>query len=304
MISLFAALLLFGAPPSHLVSSWKKVIKKNRCGTILFYSSRLKKYGYGFNKLEKNMVKKCYDKLFPLKFSYIKSPTSQVLFKYPKNYIFTNKYMTRIPHGTWWFGWVPYMKSLGKKLHSKLDKKPSETFKFGKWQKLKSFSITVYEISKKELSSGKLGKPGKAAVNISFKRARKFCISLGGDLPNEIQWEVAARGGEYYRPWPWGESISTKCFKQKGSKCNSIKRKTDISVWGARSMGSSVWEWVKPAHSRKVKSGQAILKGGEDKSEWYWNLVASRKVVSTSLKSKNIGFRCVFPGNYNFKIKK
>ena len=43
-------------------------------------------------------------------------------------------------------------------------------------------------------------------VNISWQKARDFCLWAGGDLPTEAQWEKAARGPNGLK-YPWGNEF-------------------------------------------------------------------------------------------------
>ena len=45
--------------------------------------------------------------------------------------------------------------------------------------------------------------PDRAAAGVTWADAERYCKSLGGALPSEEQWELAARGAEL-RPHPWG----------------------------------------------------------------------------------------------------
>jgi Sulfatase-modifying factor enzyme 1 len=293
-------LLLFSSPPSYLVQKWSKIKTSNNCGLTLFYYKRLNRYNHQFNKSEIKIIEKCTKKLFPQKLSLIFNNHSENKTKFPKNYLKYKRIFSIIPSGSYYIGWIPSLRLLSKKLYKQLKIKEFtkyNDFKFGKWVKYKSFKININEISTGEYK-GKT-KTNNAQNMVSFSEAQDFCKKVGGNLPDENQWEIASRGGHYYRAWGWGESIPINCYGLNGAKCNLKKQELDISPWGVKKMSSSVAEWVIPTKENPVPKGMAVVKGGTSSDQYFWNLTASRKVLSKKTKSKKIGFRCVFKTKFS-----
>lgn len=95
-------------------------------------------------------------------------------------------------------------------------------------------------------------RPNHPQVNVSWYEANAFCawLSQYADctvaLPNEIEWEKAARGGDGRR-YPWGETPPTDIH------CNFDNGKghtTPVGIYpagrspfGCYDMAGNVWEW-------------------------------------------------------------
>jgi len=294
MIPLIALSLLFSAPPKHIVDGFGSAVKARNCALVLFYAGRLKRYQPSLSPAETTSVEACQKTLFPRKINWFKSVHGELRFVYPEGYITTPPRLAAIPAGYWWLGWVPSLKPLAARLKSAAGLKDADP-PAGRWQNMPAFRIMVREVTTAELSAGKLGGVGKPAARVSFTRARAFCRKIGGDLPTEEQWEVAARGGEYFVVFSWGEAIPSACYRRTGPACGRGKAIHDVSQWGVRDLSSSLAEWVLPAKGLAVAKGFAITKGGGNDAHWYHNLIPSRAIVSAPTKSKSIGFRCVLP---------
>ncbi len=120
-------------------------------------------------------------------------------------------------------------------------------------------------------------------VNVTWHDAQSYCkwlTEVTGKhirLPNEAEWEKAARGSEDKRIYPWGEVFDS-------SKCNTSELGLDgtspvgvfpsgASPYGVLDMSGNVWEWTQsvykeyPYDSRDGRedlqsSGGRVLRGG------------------------------------------
>jgi formylglycine-generating enzyme required for sulfatase activity len=198
-----------------------------------------------------------------------------------------------IPGGLWYVGFVPFLTDFARLQYAGLPDGekggPAPDFGFGRFVRKEAFSIETREFP----ASTKT--PGRPRVKVTFEEAREHCRKAGGDLPDEEQWEAAARGASYYRPFPFGESIPATCHEKTGPQCADEKTLLDLSPWGVWNMGSGVAEWVRPTSSRPVPATMGITKGGTTGDHFYWNIVPARRLVSMQTRSDAIGFRCVFP---------
>lgn len=98
-------------------------------------------------------------------------------------------------------------------------------------------------------------------VYVDFYKARAYCTWAGGRLPNEREWEKAARGTDG-RKYPWGND---PVENDKGNFCDGNCPKehantnyddgfaetapvgsypTGASPYGVLDMAGNVWEWV------------------------------------------------------------
>ncbi|MCR8643488.1 formylglycine-generating enzyme family protein [Paenibacillus sp. N1-5-1-14] len=161
-------------------------------------------------------------------------------------------------------------------------------------------------------------------VHVTWNDANAYCKWAGKQLPTEVQWEYAARGGLVQRRYPWGDEL-----KQGGEHhCNIWQGKFPIkdhasdgysgtapvhaykpNGYGIYNASGNVWEWCADWFSpdyhlmaesldpQGPPSGQArSMRGGSylcHKSYCNRYRVAARSKNTPDSSSGNIGFRCV-----------
>ena len=87
-------------------------------------------------------------------------------------------------------------------------------------------------------------------AGIPWGIAAFYCTTLGGSLPNEEQWEFAARGAAR-RPWPWGDTppdlAQTAIYQSAGSLPHEVgtnpqdKTPGDTPIYD---LAGNVQEWT------------------------------------------------------------
>ncbi len=287
MILFLLPLLVLATPPAHYVKEWKSV-RNDDCGRMLFLSQRLRQHQYAFTPQDLKRVEACEKKLFPTEALHARIPDRIVRIS-AHDILKSHATPERafIPSGIWYIGFVPHLSDFARKLHGQLPDAPETDFSFGRIVRKDAFWIEAREHQAPHAA--------KPLVRVTFDEARAVCQKAGGDLPDEDQWEIAARGAAYYRPFSFGESLPAQCFGLDGETCGSRREAVDVSPWGVWLMGSGVAEWVRPSPSRPaIANGMAITRGGASQDPYFWNLVAVRRVVAAQTRSERIGFRCVF----------
>jgi len=128
--------------------------------------------------------------------------------------------------------------------------------------------------------------------------ANEFCHWVGGRLPNEAEWEYAARGGRPEWRYPWGNTFD-------GEKCvfaGSAKDRKPSPVgarpgneWGLHDMAGNVAEWCYVGQT--TSPGETIaVRGGDFDSGPSELRVSAKTITAWGRRSPGIGFRCVAVG--------
>ncbi|MFQ5543961.1 MAG: formylglycine-generating enzyme family protein [Nitrospiria bacterium] len=83
-------------------------------------------------------------------------------------------------------------------------------------------------------------------VMVRWEEAQNYCRSKGGRLPNEAEWEKAARGGDQ-RTYPWGATFDAR-KANLGGLTGDLKPVGSFpegkSPFGSFDMIGNVWEWT------------------------------------------------------------
>ena len=144
------------------------------------------------------------------------------------------------------------------------------------------------------------GKAEHPVVNISREDATGFCRWLSEltgrsyHLPDEVEWEKAARGNDE-REFPWGNVFDTE-------KCNSAKSgigdttpvddyENGKSPYGCYDMVGNVSEWTET-----TEGDRAVVRGSSYENEARSSNCYFRKLVNPRDVADSIGFRIVKQG--------
>lgn len=132
---------------------------------------------------------------------------------------------------------------------------------------------------------------------VSYAEAESFCQAGGKRLPNEIEWEKAARGTDG-RKWPWKIFIDHPNNGFSGFMPEPVDKRPDwISPYGVYGMGHNVWEWVTDDYKSDwhTEDGKfKVIRGGllqthltiKFSPAWFRNWMGPEE------KLNFIGFRC------------
>ncbi|MDH4146201.1 MAG: Hsp70 family protein, partial [Acidimicrobiia bacterium] len=133
------------------------------------------------------------------------------------------------------------------------------------------------------------GEEAHPVRGVNFEWASAYCASLSKRLPTEIEWEVAARGGQQVA-YPWGDDLRAVELPPNGTyPAGSIPG--NKSAFGVFDTVGNVWEWVGDTYDKRVPDGQRVLRGGEN---GFLRKTVTRLPVDPARSSalERSGFRC------------
>ena len=184
---------------------------------------------------------------------------------------------------------------------------PAGKFKFGDEEEgteevidLKAFYIDINEVTNAQYKKFKpdhkfdSGKADHPAANVSWHSADTYCKSLGKRLPNEEEWEKAARGSDA-RFYPWGEDFDEGFLNSsEGGKNNTSAVGSYTggkSPYGINDMAGNVREWTADWHNIEKKIYKVMRGGGYQDGEEDVYTFSVKKSIPEDIKAY-VGFRC------------
>jgi Sulfatase-modifying factor enzyme 1 len=131
---------------------------------------------------------------------------------------------------------------------------------------------------------------------IDWKQATAFCEAQTKRLPTEREWELAARGGERYFEYAWGNEPpdGRTCWKQPHS---CPVRSFAAGAFGLYDMTGNVWEWVDDYYGPypwppDVGFSRVYRGGGWSRRFEKWLHTRLRNREGESFSGSHLGMRC------------
>jgi eukaryotic-like serine/threonine-protein kinase len=181
---------------------------------------------------------------------------------------------------------------------------------FARLQAITGYAAPVYSNDTTHLHDGD---PDMPVTNIDAFRAEAFCRYMGKELPGDLEWAKAARGGEVVRgapnryprrQYPWGTAPSPTCVNQFGTQDGAAwTTPVDSYACGAGPYGhlnliGNVDEWI--ARDKQLDRDITplyVIRGGSVDSppELEHATISFRNHRDPNKMDYSIGFRCMSP---------
>jgi formylglycine-generating enzyme required for sulfatase activity len=152
------------------------------------------------------------------------------------------------------------------------------------------------------------GRGSHPVVHVSWLDARAYCRWAGGRLPDEVEWEYAARGGLDGARFPWGDELNPGGehrmnvfqgrFPGQDTGEDGFVGTAPVDAFppnghGLHNMTGNVWEWC-AGRFGPSRPGQRTMRGGSYlcHSSYCWRYrCAARSANTPDSSAGNIGFR-------------
>lgn len=139
--------------------------------------------------------------------------------------------------------------------------------------------------------------PDCPAMGINWIQASKYCRWAGKRLPQEEEWEAAARGVSNFS-YPWGEVFLQQHSNLHGEEDGHLFSApvgsflSGTSASGLVDMAGNVWEWVDSNKSSRPSPDTRVVKGGGWTSDKNQARISFRNHVDLKMNNPTFGFRC------------
>jgi formylglycine-generating enzyme required for sulfatase activity len=145
-------------------------------------------------------------------------------------------------------------------------------------------------------------------VHVSWLDARAYCRWAGGRLPDEVEWEYAARGGLAGARFPWGDELTPGGehrmnvfqgrFPEHDTGEDGFVGTAPVDAfppngYGLHNTTGNVWEWCGNRFGSS-RPGRRTMRGGSYlcHSSYCWRYrCAARSANTPDSSAGNIGFR-------------
>lgn len=157
------------------------------------------------------------------------------------------------------------------------------------------------------------GRGTRPVINVTFEDASDYVLWLrhrtgrAYRLPEEDEWEWAARGGTV-TAWWWGDTVGAghancrKCGTEWSGRMSAPVASLPANPYGLHDMAGNVWEWTATCWSddrARAPAGRdcsrRVAKGGA----WYYipsqSRPDARAAHAVELRSYTVGFRVAAP---------
>ena len=156
------------------------------------------------------------------------------------------------------------------------------------------FWIDVYEVTNAQYGwFGSFSGDNRPRDTVNWYEATAHCEARGARLPDEWEWEYAARGPDAL-VYPWGnEFVSANAVWYNNNcsgTCDVGSRPGGVSWVGAYDMSGNVWEWTENWYD--ATETYKVLRGGAWNLNFYIVRSAVRSGVDPAFSSFRFGFRC------------
>lgn len=158
-----------------------------------------------------------------------------------------------------------------------------------------------------ECNAGVANRTQDPANCLDLAQAEFYCEAVDKFLPNEAQWEWAARGGEAANTYAWGDDPPVEdddrlCWyfgrddqtfpnRPSGSCPVGFYDQKETQPFGLEDMTGNVWQWTPSEGS--TAANRVVRGGGWD------NTMANRMrtgfrndVIPATVRDQHLGFRC------------